>query len=193
MSRWPSPGRQGSCRPARRPPSADLRPVGHCRRRGGPLVAAAGRGQGRRGLPPAPVVASTTPSVTRPPPARGRHHRRQTAAGAAEQASITARTQPVVTVVDTERWSIGCPAGSARLRGRGRPGRGGRRPRPPSPRPRRRRSGRHRLWTSGSTGVPKGAVFDHRNLAAVAGRDRCALPSRSTAGCRRCPSPTSAT
>ncbi len=46
------------------------------------------------------------------------------------------------------------------------------------------------VWTSGTTGLPKGAVFDHDNLRAVAaGTD--VLSSRATGGCRRCRSPMS--
>ncbi len=88
--------------------------------------------------------------------------------GAAEQASITARVHPAVTVVDTDAVaSDAVPLGSGTV------------------------LARHALaeawdhgapsvctadahdpvaivWTSGSTGVPKGAVFDHANLEAVA-------------------------
>ncbi|HEY5025692.1 MAG TPA: AMP-binding protein [Acidimicrobiales bacterium] len=88
--------------------------------------------------------------------------------GAAEQASITARVRPVVTVVDTdvvrpdavppgsgtllarrslaEAWA--CPAAPACVLDAHDP--------------------LAIVWTSGSTGVPKGAVFDHANLEAVA-------------------------
>jgi acyl-CoA synthetase (AMP-forming)/AMP-acid ligase II len=87
--------------------------------------------------------------------------------GAAEQASITARVRPVVTVVDTEvvpERSV--PGGSGCVVARGALGdaRGQRAPR----RALGERDPVAIVWTSGSTGVPKGAVFDHANLRAVA-------------------------
>lgn len=97
--------------------------------------------------------------------------------GASEQASIVARIRPKVTVVDDE----GRPGAPAPDRGPGAP-------LPPGAghilrrsalaesetRPAPRLPTLHDtdpvaiVWTSGTTGVPKGAVFDHRNLAAVA-------------------------
>src|SRR5579862_5010984 len=88
--------------------------------------------------------------------------------GAAEQASISARVQPVVTVVDTDVVAPDAvPLGSGTVLARhaladawdhGAP--------PPGA------TSAHDpvaiVWTSGSTGVPKGAVFDHANLEAVA-------------------------
>jgi acyl-CoA synthetase (AMP-forming)/AMP-acid ligase II len=90
--------------------------------------------------------------------------------GPPEQASIMARTRPAVTVVDTDLVAdSAAPPGAGRIvprRALGDVGAAG-------------ATGRHLpvlgagdpvtiVWTSGSTGVPKGAVFDHRNLAAVA-------------------------
>ena len=46
------------------------------------------------------------------------------------------------------------------------------------------------VWTSGTTGLPKGAVFDHASLAAVADGHATCSPSPVTAACPRCPSPT---
>jgi acyl-CoA synthetase (AMP-forming)/AMP-acid ligase II len=87
--------------------------------------------------------------------------------GAAEQASITARVEPVVTVVDTEVVPEGSvPAGSGRVLARGALGdAGGQRA---TVRALEERDPVAIVWTSGSTGVPKGAVFDHANLRAVA-------------------------
>ena len=47
------------------------------------------------------------------------------------------------------------------------------------------------VWTSGTTGMPKGAVFDHRNLARGRGRRGRDGRARSTCGSRRCRSRTS--
>ena len=88
--------------------------------------------------------------------------------GAAEQESITARVRPALTIVDTDLVpSDAVPSGAgtvlarrdlADAEGRAAPART-----PDDP--------RHAVaivWTSGSTGAPKGAVFDHDNLRAVA-------------------------
>ena len=89
--------------------------------------------------------------------------------GGAEQASILARVRPVVTVVDTDLVAADAvPAGPGTVVARSPRGR-----RPPARAPpRNSRSTRDDpvaiVWTSGSTGVPKGAVFDHANLRAVA-------------------------
>jgi len=88
--------------------------------------------------------------------------------GPGEQASITARVRPAVTVVDTdlvapERVPPG-PGTIVRRDDLGGAAQGvpGRLP----------VLDEHQVvavvWTSGSTGVPKGAVFDHANLRAVA-------------------------
>ena len=49
------------------------------------------------------------------------------------------------------------------------------------------------VWTSGTTGKPKGAVFDHANLAAVAPGYRRAEPSRRPAALATCRSHMSGT
>ena len=85
--------------------------------------------------------------------------------GPAEVASIVERTRPAVAVVDE---GVEPPAGVATVL---------RRAElaalyeldPPSSRPRLEPSDPVAIvWTSGTTGVPKGAVFDHANLAAMA-------------------------
>ena len=90
--------------------------------------------------------------------------------GAAEQASITARVRPVVTIIDTDVVTADAvPPGSATLVARAELAdaweHAGAAPRRPG-------LDAHDpvaiVWTSGSTGVPKGAVFDHANLRAVA-------------------------
>ncbi|HTZ10273.1 MAG TPA: AMP-binding protein [Acidimicrobiales bacterium] len=99
--------------------------------------------------------------------------------GPAEQASITARVRPAVTVVDSV--ALGdrpVPPGAGRVLSRAEAAAAGAGavvaaaagaagPVLATPPP-----DEHRpvavVWTSGSTGVPKGAVFDHANLRAVA-------------------------
>jgi acyl-CoA synthetase (AMP-forming)/AMP-acid ligase II len=92
--------------------------------------------------------------------------------GAAEQASITARVRPVVTVVDTDLVAgESVPPGSGTVLSRRSLAAAGEHGQ------RHVASGAYEadahdpvtiVWTSGSTGVPKGAVFDHANLRAVA-------------------------
>jgi acyl-CoA synthetase (AMP-forming)/AMP-acid ligase II len=97
--------------------------------------------------------------------------------GAAEQASITARVRPALTVVDTDLVPADTvPPGSgtalarrdlADAEGLAVPART-----PDDP-----RRAVAIVWTSGSTGAPKGAVFDHDNLRAVsAGTDVLSQP-----------------
>jgi acyl-CoA synthetase (AMP-forming)/AMP-acid ligase II len=88
--------------------------------------------------------------------------------GPAEVASITARTRPAVTVVDTEavpEASLPSHTGRRVSRARLAEAAGAPGPRLPGLDP---GDPVAIVWTSGSTGIPKGAVFDHRNLAAVA-------------------------
>ena len=98
--------------------------------------------------------------------------------GAAERESITARVRPALTVVDTDLApSAALPSGAgtvlarrdlADADGRAAPARTPDDPRRPVA----------IVWTSGSTGMPKGAVFDHDNLRAVAaGTDVLSQPS----------------
>jgi acyl-CoA synthetase (AMP-forming)/AMP-acid ligase II len=86
----------------------------------------------------------------------------------AEQASITARTRPRVTVVDTTLVpDSALPPDAGRIVARSALADTATDPAPrlPTLDP---GDPVTVVWTSGSTGVPKGAVFDHRNLAAVA-------------------------
>jgi acyl-CoA synthetase (AMP-forming)/AMP-acid ligase II len=88
--------------------------------------------------------------------------------GAPEQASITARLHPAVTVVDTDLVDTadvppGCGTVLARRALAEAQGRSA-----PADAPTDSRQPVAVVWTSGSTGVPKGAVFDHDNLRAVA-------------------------
>jgi acyl-CoA synthetase (AMP-forming)/AMP-acid ligase II len=88
--------------------------------------------------------------------------------GPPEQASITARTRPVVSVVDGDAVSDSAlPPGLGRIVPRAALADGA--GRAPSRWPVLDAGDPVTIvWTSGSTGVPKGALFDHRNLAAVA-------------------------
>jgi acyl-CoA synthetase (AMP-forming)/AMP-acid ligase II len=87
--------------------------------------------------------------------------------GPAEQASITTRVLPALTVVDTDVVGPDAlPPSAGRVVERAALGSG-----PDTDPPRRRLEAADPVaivWTSGSTGVPKGALFDHRCLAAVA-------------------------
>lgn len=86
--------------------------------------------------------------------------------GPAERNSIFARTRPVVTLVEAEHEQ-GLPIDAGRIVNcaEARDAWGGTPPRMAIP--------IHEddpvavVWTSGTTGVPKGAVFDHRNLEAA--------------------------
>ncbi len=94
--------------------------------------------------------------------------------GPVEKASILARVRPRVTVVDED---LADTAGTGaddhhafetgRLLGRASLGQGAGASAPPMP-PLDSHDPVAIVWTSGSTGVPKGALFDHGNLAAVA-------------------------
>ncbi|HVA02604.1 MAG TPA: AMP-binding protein [Acidimicrobiales bacterium] len=88
--------------------------------------------------------------------------------GAAEQASITARVHPVVTVLDTDVVAEDdVPPGSGTVVSRRALAAAWEHDRP-APGTGDAHDPVTIVWTSGSTGVPKGAVFDHANLRAVA-------------------------
>ena len=157
--------RRTSSRPPGRPPAeADLRPVGRGRRRRGRAVRAR-RGQGR-------VVCLLLPwsidyAVCYQAAARlGAITTGVNLRLAGARPSIPARTRPAVTVVEDGADDAVGP-------GRRRCSSGRRATRPPtaaaSPFPDAAPADPVAIvWTSGSTGLPKGALFDHRNLAAVA-------------------------
>jgi acyl-CoA synthetase (AMP-forming)/AMP-acid ligase II len=86
--------------------------------------------------------------------------------GADEVRSILDRTHPVVTVVDDDVPPPHGPTGAVIRRSEAAVA-----ATDPTPGPRPDLEGSDPVavvWTSGTTGLPKGAVFDHRNLAAVA-------------------------
>jgi acyl-CoA synthetase (AMP-forming)/AMP-acid ligase II len=86
--------------------------------------------------------------------------------GAAEVTSILERTRPTVTIVDDGLAAPVGPAGTVLRRSACVAAFGGR---PPETWPRLAPSDPVAVvWTSGTTGLPKGAVFDHDNLRAVA-------------------------
>ncbi|MGA2836705.1 MAG: class I adenylate-forming enzyme family protein [Acidimicrobiales bacterium] len=86
--------------------------------------------------------------------------------GAAEVTSIIERTRPTVTVVDDGGAVPGGPTGTVLTRCECVAATDGP---PPSAWPRLSPSDPVAVvWTSGTTGLPKGAVFDHDNLRAVA-------------------------
>ena len=135
------------------------------------LLACAGVAPGRRGLPAAAVVHRLRRLLPGRGPDRGGHDAASTCAWApAEQASITARVRPDG---DRRRHRRSWPPTPCRPEcghGAGPPARW---PLPPAARGTARRVSTPGdpvaiVWTSGSTGVPKGAVFDHANLRAVA-------------------------
>lgn len=83
-----------------------------------------------------------------------------------EAQSVVERTRPAVTVVDDGADVPGGPVGTAMRRADVVAAYGGP---PPAAWPVLEPSDPVAVvWTSGTTGLPKGAVFDHRNLAAVA-------------------------
>ena len=86
--------------------------------------------------------------------------------GADEVRSILDRTHPVLTVVDDDSPPPDGPTGAVIERSEAATA-----ATDPTPGPRPALVGSDPVavvWTSGTTGLPKGAVFDHRNLAAVA-------------------------
>jgi acyl-CoA synthetase (AMP-forming)/AMP-acid ligase II len=86
--------------------------------------------------------------------------------GAAEAGSILERTLPTVTVAEDRAGPAPGPTGSALARSEVRRAMGGP---PPAVWPAVHRTDPVAVvWTSGTTGLPKGAVFDHASLAAVA-------------------------
>ncbi|HUI03680.1 MAG TPA: AMP-binding protein, partial [Acidimicrobiales bacterium] len=97
--------------------------------------------------------------------------------GPAELSSIVGRVRPSVTVLDTAVVAPDAlPAGAGTVVPRVALAQAAGSPRPRLP----ALDARHPLaivWTSGSTGVPKGALFDHDNLRAVAaGTDLLSAP-----------------
>lgn len=95
--------------------------------------------------------------------------------GPGEVASILERTRPAVTVVEDDAlWPAG-PLGTVLDRSTVRDATGG--PAPARAPTLAASDPVAVVWTSGTTGLPKGAVFDHRNLAAVAaGTDTLSRP-----------------
>ncbi len=86
--------------------------------------------------------------------------------GPAEVASIVERTEPAVLVVDDGATHPGGPVGIVLERAQVMAAASGP---PPTSLPAVTATDPVALvWTSGTTGLPKGAVFDHRNLRAVA-------------------------
>jgi acyl-CoA synthetase (AMP-forming)/AMP-acid ligase II len=86
--------------------------------------------------------------------------------GADEVRSILDRTHPVLTVVDDDSPPPDGPTGAVIERSEAATA-----ATDPTPGPRPALVGSDPVavvWTSGTTGLPKGAVFDHRNRAAVA-------------------------
>jgi acyl-CoA synthetase (AMP-forming)/AMP-acid ligase II len=86
--------------------------------------------------------------------------------GADEARSILQRTQPRVTVVEDGAAAAPGPVGARLARSEVR--RAGRGPAPRTWPDLERGDPVAVVWTSGTTGLPKGAVFDHASLAAVA-------------------------
>ncbi len=95
--------------------------------------------------------------------------------GAAEARSIVERTRPAVTVVDDGLEVPGGPVGTVLRRSDVTASYGGP---PPASLPELDPTDPVAVvWTSGTTGLPKGAVFDHTRLAAVAaGTDVLSAP-----------------
>jgi acyl-CoA synthetase (AMP-forming)/AMP-acid ligase II len=86
--------------------------------------------------------------------------------GEPEKHSILDRTRPVVTIVDDDAPPMGGPTGTVIERSVARAAMDG--PPPPSWPALDPSDPVAVVWTSGTTGLPKGAVFDHARLAAVA-------------------------